>query len=312
MTDISSLSQNNQDKTAELSSLLDAYVGWLLKFPTYFLYPEETQELQGMTALDAVDHWLAGLKESGFSERSFAQIEAVHLDVKRVINDFLETFAMRGLVPSYQDYLGLMALFEEFVALAKRVIAEKNGTGTQISSQFLRPITFLENDLQRELDRLSRNGKPFCLAYVRLMHSDEEAQEAHILANPEILEKVSEIFYEALRSYDDAYQISGSDLVVSLKQIGTYDALSTMERLARSLEKHGNVFKTVDGHSFQVSLSYYVLQQHPDKEPAEILELLKKNIDDIGNKSKKIFSYREVSSLQRFIRDEIVAENGNG
>ena len=173
----------------------------------------------------------------------------------------------------------------------------------------MRPAAFLTSDLKRELDRLGRNGKPFCLVYVRFVHSDGSTDIEPFLRKPEMLKMISHVFHDALRSYDDAYQVSNSDLVLSLKQIGAFDALSTMERLARSVEGRSSEFETEDGGTYQISLSYYVLQQEPDEDPEKVLGLLKENLDEHAGTTKKIFSYQEMSSLQRFVRDQIMLEH---
>jgi len=309
MADINSPSLDSQAIDSDLALMLDEYQVWFLKFLTYFLYSEDTKDSYDDAVLEKMDDWLEASKNGSFSNRSLEQLQAVHTDFKDKAQRYIRKFFERKFQPTHAAYLELMALFEEFISLIRRMEAERRSHQLPaIEDDYLRPPEFLKTDLQRELDRLARNGKPFCLAYVRLMHSENPEGGASFLKDPHILKVISDIFSEALRSYDDAYQFGDRDLVLSLKQIGTYDALSTMERLSQAVEAHGDEFQTEDGGTFQISLSYYVLQQNPNEGPEEILEILRNNLEAQIGSDRKIFSYKETSPLQKFIRDNLLSQ----
>ena len=238
MADINPPPPDSHKMDSDLALMLDEYQVWFLKFLTHFLYPEEAKGLYDSSVLNRMDLWLEKAQGTYFSEGSLTQVVAVHSEFKRKSEHYIQAFFDNGIVVTYEAYVELVALFEEFIVLVRRMDAERRSNQVGVGEAlYLRPVAFLYADLKRELDRLARNGRPFCLAYVRFVHSDEATDIEPFLQKPEMLKMISHVFHDALRSYDDAYQVSNSDLVLSLKQIGAFDALSTMERLSRAVER---------------------------------------------------------------------------
>ena len=167
----------------------------------------------------------------------------------------------------------------------------------------LKNNTSVKADLAIEMERLSREGAPFCLGLVRI--DDFEKIEATL--GPEqgsnIIKTVSELIKQSLRSYDDAYRVSRDHFILCLKQSDINGGQKGLERLRDIMEKSREVY-ALDGNEHLISVSCCVAALLPDDNIEDLIDSLYVDLDGQIKDHGSVLTHQEMSPLQRFIQKD--------
>lgn len=216
----------------------------------------------------------------------------------KLINNHLKTKE----TATFEEYDELTRFFEGFMDTIRRVekelILDEKGIDPETG---LRRKTVLKKDLDREMQRLARQGKPFSLALVRIDHFEQIA-EAEGENTSRYLKHVAELIKKSLRSFDDAYRTDDAEFVLALKQADVTGGVRALERLKELLEGYRYAFTSEKLSAKMVSLSCCVAEPLPDDSVDDLIENMRRDLDVTEKDEDTVLEYYELSPLQRYIQ----------
>lgn len=165
----------------------------------------------------------------------------------------------------------------------------------------LRRESVLNKDMDREMQRLARQGKPFSLALVRIKNY-EEISEQEGEAIGEYVKFVSELIKKCLRSFDDAYRVGDGEFVLALKQADVTGGIRALERLNHLLEDNKYDFTSEALSEKNAALLCCVTEPVADDDINSLIENMKADLDGSDNSDDTVLEYHELSPLQRFVQ----------
>jgi GGDEF domain-containing protein len=154
-------------------------------------------------------------------------------------------------------------------------------------------------DLEREMERRSRRGKPFSLALVRIDRYDEIREMQNVDEHARLLMTLANMIRKCLRSFDDAYRSGEGEFIMSLKHADISGGTAALNRLRRLLEEE----KIVIGVAFPLSLSGCVAEPMPGDDLSLLLGNMRHDLGRYGEHGGAALEYHEISPLQRFVED---------
>lgn len=166
----------------------------------------------------------------------------------------------------------------------------------------LKKAHVLQHDMTKELERLDRGGEPFSLALIRVDDFEALKNEADQDAINALYDFLGKLFFESLRSFDDAYILNDSDFALTLKLAHVSGGIRAIERIRDGIEREGYAVQ-VGNESRVISVSCCVAEPMPDEKIDDLIKNLSEDLmgeDNQGN----VFSYKELSPLQRFAQGQ--------
>lgn len=291
------LNNNLNEKLGTLSAILDEYLAWVNGVTRSVFYEAETpQEPKSFI------EWLeaCSIEPINIDGQYLDQKEGLLKRHKQLISDAgalgtkPEAEAFAQFVAAAQDYISDLRCFGQAIALEEWGLDVLTG---------LKNNAVVKKDLAIEMERLSREGYPFCVGLARI-DEFEQIQKAlgHDTAN-EMVKTVAGLVQQSLRSYDDAYRISRDHYIMCLKQSDIVGGQKALERLRDILEKAGEVYE-IDGQERPLSLSCCVAAPLPGDDIDDLLDNLNVDLDTQIKDAGSVLTYQELSPLQRFIQKE--------
>ena len=274
-----------------LVDVLDEYTHWFMQLLRRIQYPKSAEELQTFNKPTAFIDWLE--KAEGFELRAEAleRLQDVHNDLS-VLADTLVNETMKSEeAPEFNACDKLMTYFEEFTLQIRRLEKElfvDNSGFDDVTG--LRSIAMLHDDYSKEMERVSRQGKPFSVAVVKIKNTDE------ISANKEeAIKLVSDLIKESMRSFDDAYRINDYEFVWALKQADTGGGMIALKRLENKL-------KAADLKGAMPKIISCIAEPAPGDELDQLIENIKSELNSFDDEDAGIIEYMDISPLQRFVK----------
>ncbi len=192
------------------------------------------------------------------------------------------------------------AFINRLIKIEQDVLLAATGIDVQTG---LKHRTVMRQEIEREMERLAREGKAFSIALVQISGFDmlkekcEEGEEG-------IYEKsVADILKATLRSFDDAYYVGGGAFVLTLKQSESVGGVKAMQRLKVILDTKDIEIKTSRGAVGHVSLTCRVAEPVQGDDVEDIIQNLIMDIEKTGDEESTVFEYQEMSPLQRLAQD---------
>jgi len=179
--------------------------------------------------------------------------------------------AANGERPSESEYESVIARFEDFVALLRRV---ERAFGAAASG--LDPLTGLrsrrgmDEALEREQNRFRRAGQPFCLALVDIdKFKGINDTYGHDIGD-RVLGATAAVISRGIRSFDEAFRMGGEEFLVCLKETILEEGFRVIDRLRQDLERSPVVLP--DGRSINVTASFGLVQAAADVGIDELIQ----------------------------------------
>lgn len=177
-------------------------------------------------------------------------------------------------------------------------------TGLDVSTG-LRSKKAMVIDLEREMERRARRGKPFCLALARIDNYEHIQELVSEERHREIVFAVARLIKKCIRSFDDAYRSGDGEFIMCLKHSDMGGGAAATTRLRRFLEEEQIMIQDEKGRSFPLTMSSCVAEPLPGNSLDELManmrnDLLRFNNEAPGNATLEYF---EQSSLSRYIQD---------
>jgi diguanylate cyclase (GGDEF)-like protein len=164
----------------------------------------------------------------------------------------------------------------------------------------LRSRQMLTKDLEREMERRSRRGRPFCLALARIDHYAEMKANLPQADYETIISAVGEIIKLCMRSFDDAYRLGNGEFLMCLKQADMTGGTAGLGRLRKLLEEKAPYY-TLKGQEVRLTMSSCVAEPQPGDDFESLMDNMRIDLDRFGGDAEMALEYLEVSPLERFV-----------
>lgn len=290
-----------------LDAVLDDYTGWFLQVTGRIFYPREILDNKGQlfTCPPSFEAWRSNAEKTGAVPADMLQsMRNLHDDLCARSEQLMQNALREKSPPPYDEFIKLTVLFEEFAGRLRRYEVDRMLDDSGIDSLTgLRSISAMEKDIKREMERLSRQGKAFAMALVRI----DDFETIRAAVSREELEKsirtVSALVKKCMRSFDDAYYGDNGMFILSLKQTGTPGGIKALKRLKRDTDELNLTYKN-KGTDVPITLSSCIGEPGEKEDVMVFFENLKKDLDIYRQNQGAVLEYFELSPLQRFIRDK--------
>lgn len=266
-------------------------------------YPEMRGKLLGADKPASFAEWIKGTRQDGIvQEELLENLAAMHRDMMRAADKLLVESKEVQAKPDFEAFQTFLNVYEEFSQRLRRLERDflLDGTGYDPFTG-LRSPKVLHQDIERELHRLSRRGKHFCVAFARI-DGTESLEKTYTEEQRQAFVKViADLIKLSVRSFDDAYYMGQYEYVLSLKQADMAGGVSALERLRRELEKQNIVVETEKG-PMALSLSCCIAQPVQGDDIGELLKNLKNDLHSSNRQPDSVLEYFELSPLQRYVQ----------
>lgn len=196
-----------------------------------------------------------------------------------------------------KDYRAFICALQEF---AQAMVLEEWGLDALTG---LKNNAVMKKDLHLEMERLSREGAPFCVGLARIDDFDKIEKKLSNEKADEIIKAVAELVRRSLRTYDEAYRVSRDHFIMCLKQSDISGGQKGMERLRDLLEEAEESYE-LDGEKKLVSMSCCVATPFPGDDLKNLIANLYIDLDEQIRDHGSVLTYQELSPLQRYMMND--------
>lgn len=285
----------------DLNIILDQYTEWYNDVVLQLFYPSEKND--GMA--EAPNLPVNVLLTQGSLEKNiFQKIQPLKTDLLKLSNDLIMKAKLEQKPPSFKDFENFSNIYEEFSNQLRRLQIDNlmDDSGIDVLTG-LRSKNAMTKDIQRELERLARRGKPFCLALAQIDYFPNIQKSYNSKDCDKFIISVSDMIKKSIRSFDDAYRLSSGEFILCLKQADLLGGLVALDRL-RLLLEHEKIMITVDGRSQLLTMSCCIAEPVDIDIPEDIIANLRKDLRVADKSPGLVLEYIEMSPLQRFVKTE--------
>ncbi len=307
------ISYDRHSAKIDLFSVLEEHAEWFNKFTLLLFYPHDAKNGQALIRPTSFAQWVnnnsdrAGIVQPEMLEK----ISNLHSEM------FQKAQGLQGHVertqskPSYKDFHAFVTLYEEFAICVRRLEREilLDGNGYDALTG-LRHSKFVEQDVTRELSRLARQGRNFCLALVRVDHFNKVKASVSEDEMFGYIRLLADLIKLSLRSFDDAYYLENGEYLLCLKQSEVSGGISALERLRKELERHAIKVTIGDDPDVAMSMSCVIAEPVAGDLCEELIHNLREDLHSTRQiKTDTVLQYHELSPLQRYVQGESDALN---
>lgn len=298
------VSYETESRLKALAPVLDEHAEWFGRAVRFIFYPE-TQERgrQKLGEPESFGHWIRdAAADEAFSRESIAELKEkfrnLHMTAGRLAAAALES----GRRPDLEEYESLVSLYESFVQGLRRLERDSVLADSGLDAvSGLRSAQVMKIDLERELERRARRGKPFCVVMARIDDYEHLISAVSEKRLQEIIGIVAQKIKLCLRSFDDAYRIDDGEFVMSLKQTEQTGGSAAVERLRRLLAAE-NIMIHNRGEQKPLTMSYCVAEPLPGDTFDDLFRNMRADIGRYEGGSDTAFEFKEQSPVQRYVK----------
>ena len=297
------LSYEIDSKLKALAPVVDEHIDWYAQVLRRIYYPEEYTQNDFMQPPQGLKGWLTEISEEEV-------IEKVTLNhIEKTYNDMIEMAQEQIRMANAQDQkIGVAAfdhfstIHESFIAILRRLERDlaQADSGLDVLTG-LRSKKALWHDMEREMERLSRRGKPFVLALVQLENHNRIKETQSDEHYRHIMAEVVRLIKKCIRSFDDAYRMDDGEFIMCLKQSEQAGGSAAIARLLRFLDETELTYE-IDGVGHEVELSCCVAEPMPGDEIEELINNMRADLGKYEiDADASALEYIEKSPLQRIV-----------
>ena len=243
---------------------------------------------------EGLDKWLTTIPVDEFNIDGKYSLQRDALKVRH--DEMLSTAANASSADGFTQFSSLFTSFiSELQAFGQAIVLEEWGLDVLTG---LKNKTILESDLAIEMERLSREGHPFCVALVRI--DDFEKIDVDHNAGNQIIKIVAKHVLESLRSYDDAYRIDRNYFILCLKQSDIIGGQKGLERFRNIMEDAQETYSD-SGTTKPLSVSSCVASPLPGDNMQELIDALHQDLHQEVKERGEVVMHKEISPLERFV-----------
>ncbi len=297
---------NENEHLNALFLVLDDHVSWFNALMQCLFYPDNSETAGKADKPVSFDQWLIKAnQDDAMTPEIIESLTALHSDLFKASDMLVNTIKESGKKPDINDFQKFLTVYEEFLLYVRRL--EKDifieGSGYDAFTG-LRSKTLLHSDLERELQRLARQGKSFCVAMIKVDDFDLIQKNLGRDESNGYLKLIASLIKLSIRSFDDAYYIGEGEFVLSLKQADVSGGISALERLRRELERQNILLRISDGKETVLSMSCCIAEPVAGDDTYDLIKHLHEDLSGLdGGKSGSVLEYHELSPLQRYVQE---------
>ncbi len=310
---------HDNESLKALLLVLEDYASWFCSLLDCLFYPEEKGSLDIVTKPESFSRWLIRANGNDINDDTcigeiimplevIEKLSALNFDLFMIADKLLKISSDKKEKPSNDEFKKLITIYEEFVLHIRRI--EKDivleGIGYDAFTG-LRSRKLVFSDINRELQRLSRQGKKFCIAMIKIDNFDSIKKFSDKNESGGYIKLVANLIKLSIRSFDDAYYMGENEFIICLKQTDISGGISALERLRSELEEKDIVVSLntdIDNNEKRyLSMSCCIAEPVENDTAEELIENLRIDLNNSKNsRSDKVLEYHELSPLQRYIK----------
>lgn len=192
---------------------------------------------------------------------------------EKLPREMMETFLV-----TFENFQSSLQAIENGIIFADFGIDELTGFPTHEKMML---------DLERELERRSRRGQPFCFVISQIDGDDAKKNNHNIIMAAKAIQKT-------IRSFDDAYVIEDGTFLSSLKHSDNSGGLKFVNRLNKILANDIEI---------KFSMSSIVAEPIPGDNVTQLIGGVKANLQSLSSREKGIAEeYKEISPLGQYLK----------
>ena len=200
-----------------------------------------------------------------------------------------------------ETFLSEYVLFmNEMNSFCQSVLLEQWGMDVMTG---LKNLAVMDRDLAVEMERLSREGFPFCLGLARIDNFEAISKSVSKEEAEDVIKEVSRLVLQSLRSYDEAFRVSRDHFIMCLKQSDLVGGQKGLERLRDLMEASDMKVKLGEEEKL-VTLSCCVAAPLPGDDVDDLIDNLYVDLDKQIKDDGSVLAYQEMSPLERFMKTD--------
>lgn len=294
------LTYDQDSRLRALSPVLDEHGAWFARVIRQIFYPDTTISF---ASPESFTRWAeAAERDDAIEKEVLVQLRQLHGDLIQMAAYLFNAAVSGSEKPDIKQFDTLTTLYEEFIAHIRRMerdLAASEGGLDPLTG--LRTRQVMVQDVERELERRSRHGKPFCLALARVDRYAEIKAELTPQEHDALMVAAANIIKKCIRSFDDAYILRDGEYLMSLKQTELSGGSASLNRLKKLLEEGAPSF-VVGGKQIRLTMSSCVAEPQPGDQTEDLITLMRADLNRYGGNSETAVEYFEVSPLERFVK----------
>ncbi len=286
--------------------VLEDHSNWFHALVQCIFYPEESELLTSIKKPTSFAQWFVhASREDGMPPEIIEKLSALHSDLFKMADTLVLLSKETGVKPKRKSFNKFLMIYEEFLLYIRRLERDilLDGIGYDAFTG-LRSKKLIFSDIERELHRLARQGKSFCVAMIKIddfdliqKHSDKNESQGYI-------KLISSLIKLSIRSFDDAYYMEGDEFVLCLKQADISGGIAALERLRSQLEAQSVNIRNGDSSEKALSMSCCIAEPVAADDAHELVKNLRSDLSSSqGEKTDAVLEYHELSPLQRYIQE---------
>jgi len=300
------LTYDSDSKIKDLAPVLDEHADWFGQSVRQLFYPEQYGAGIAVSLPKSFSEWVKVARESAdaINPVFLNDLVRIHDDLHKTSSELIAAAAKAGVNrPNLKSFDHLINLYDEFVRQIHRLERDIAQTDSGIDPLTgLRSRKAMERDLERELERRSRRGLPFCIVLVRIDDSDSIRNSAGIGAYETVQKEVAVLIRKCVRSFDDAYRINDTDFIMALKHADTTGGSAAIARL-RGYLKETPVSVRFKDKAIDITLSYCAGEPMPGDNIEGLLTNMSADLSRYDAEQGLTIEYADQSPLQRYIQE---------
>lgn len=284
--------------------VLDAYAEWFGRVMRWAFYPEADQSKTSLPFPETFAPWMDKVRETSQSDpQTLSNLIDLHTEMHAMAVEIV-ALSRSGSKPPIDKFDHFVDLYDAFNFKMRRLawdcLLSESGIDSLTGFRSL-PVMF--PDLERELDRRNRQGRPFCIAYIRVDDFDSLCAAMGRDAVLKHIRRMSDVMKICMRTYDDAYRYGPGEIVWSLKHSDITGGMRAIERLRRMIEDE-DLEISGSAKSRYLTLSYIVAEPVPGDVLTEVLEQMRTELAKYADEHDVVLRHKEISRLQLYMGSE--------
>ena len=299
------LSYEVDSKLKALAPIVDEHVEWYSRVLRSVFYPERAGEPFEPPQTFVV--WLGEAAQNDFvGSATLEKLRKIQIELYEMASDLMHEAQSSGGRPDFKVYDEFVNLYDDLIYQLRRLEhdAVQADTGLDVATG-LRSKKAMVIDLEREMERRARRGKPFCLVLAKIDNYEHVQGRVSEERHREIVAAVARLIKKCIRSFDDAYRSNEGEFVMCLKHADIGGGTAATVRLRRYLEEEQIMIQDEKGRPFQLTMSSCVAEPLPGDSLDELMANMRNDLVRFNSAApgSATLEYFEQSSLSRYIQD---------
>lgn len=288
-----------------ISVVVDEYIAWYARFVKFSFYVSEIESEEYPALPDSFGRW-AELEKNGsyIDNETLDGIADLHKKLQATVDTLERRTRESGTRPEAPLFDAVTMLFEQLIVRLRRMEQDCliiNGGIDPLTG--LRHRRAMELDLEKEMEKLARQGRPFAvvLAQADLRHKPETLSFSEY---KKAVRATAELIKKCVRSFDDAYHTGDCEFIMVLRQSDLRGGSAAVTRMQGFLQEDPVPVRTKDGAVKNLDMIFCVAEPLPGESMDELLQNMRADLQKHDVSEEKTLEYIEQSPLQRFLKDE--------